>query len=87
MNSNDKKIIITKQSLYWHFIESYLEGLGMLNVYADKELYRLYLQMRDYVGSKLKFYGRGDVIEQYVVVEQLPIDEQEYQEWLKNNLQ
>ena len=83
MKTDNKKVIITKQSLYWHFIESYLEGLGMLNVYADEELYRLYLQMRDYVGSKLEFYGKGDVIEQYVVTEQEPIDEQEYQDWLK----
>ncbi|MDE6276191.1 MAG: hypothetical protein K2M75_06625 [Clostridia bacterium] len=85
MDTNDKKVIVTKQDLYWHSIEVYLEGFYILNIYADKEFYRLFNQLKEYVNNKLKFNGSGDIVEQYVITKQSPVDEQEYQNWVKNN--
>ena len=84
MKTENKKIIITKHDLYWHFIELYLEGFCVLNIYADKEFYKLFRQLKEYVNGKIKYCGKGDIVEEYIIAEQLPIDEQEYQDWLNN---
>ena len=83
MESNNNAII-TKQDLNWYLIEFCLEGLCLLNIYEDKEFYGLFKQLRKYVNSKIEFGGKGDVIDQYVITEQVPVDEEEYQEWVKN---
>ena len=85
MMNNCAKIIITNQDLTWHLIDAYLEGFKILNLDFDSEFKRLFDELRNYANKKLKFNGNGDVIGQHVITLQLPINEQEYQEWVKKN--
>lgn len=81
----NKKLITTNHDLTWHLIDAYLEGFKTLNIDMDIEFKRLFNELRNYVNSKLKFNGKGDVIAQYVVTQQIPLSNQEYQDWLKKN--
>ena len=64
------KTVKTRNDITWHFAEWYLYNLGGLNCVDDAEFKRLYTQLCDYVDSKIATPYDGDIIDEYVIVEQ-----------------
>ena len=64
------KAIKIKQSPFWNFAYLYLQMLEEFTVLMeDKEFYRLYNQLLEYVQSKIELSHPGDIIDEYVIIE------------------
>ncbi|MBD5087108.1 MAG: hypothetical protein HDT32_07160 [Clostridiales bacterium] len=82
---NDKKIIITKQKLDWNLVSYFMRMFyGFPAVMKDKGFREIFDQLNKYVSSKINPPYSGDILEEYVLVEQEVTDEV-YATWLENN--
>jgi len=62
-------VILTKQDVHWHIINSYLEAISNYVVADTDETFgNLLKQMQGYVNYKLKLNGAGEVIDFFVLV-------------------
>lgn len=66
MNS---EIVFTKQEIQWHLVNEYLEALSNIVItQKDKDFYKLFKDMQDYVNGKLMLDSDGEVIDMFVLV-------------------
>lgn len=66
-----EKIIKTKQDLVWYQILYYLEGITDTGAMCDKEFKNYFEQLMNYVTGQIELPSSDDIVNMYVVVEQV----------------
>ncbi len=79
------KIIYTKQPFSWRYAYVYLGALRNMRVMNDRNFARKFNDLYNYVHSKMYLPSDGDIIDSYIVVEQKPVDDADYDNWVANN--
>ena len=85
---DNTKIIKTKQKLDWNLVSYFMRIFyDFPLVMQDKGFSERFDQLYKYVSSKVKPPYNGDILEEYVIVEQEATSDEEYEAWLESNKQ